>query len=94
MKHKKHFEVIDSTLNQFGLLKEQKIALYKVIAAILHLGNVDFQDHDEGCQVIEAEKKSLNNAANLLGIDARTLSESIMTRSINEKGGASNLKIT
>lgn len=93
LEHKKKFEVIDSTLTQFGLLEEQKIALYKVIAVIFHLGNVDFQDHSEGCQIIETGKKSLHNAANLLGIDTETLAESIMTRSINEKS-TENLKIT
>lgn len=91
---KKKFDVIDSTLTQFGLFEDQKLALYKVIASILHLGNVDFHDQSEGCQIIETEKKSLQNAANLLGMEAEVLAESIMTRVINEKGGASNLKIT
>lgn len=92
--HRKKFQIIDSTSTQLGLLEEQKIALYKVIASFLHLGNIEFQDDGESCLIFETEKNSLKNTANLLGVDSQTLTESITTRIIDEKNGASSSKIT
>lgn len=93
-KHKKNFETIDATLTQFGLSEEQKIALYKILASILHLGELEFTANVEGCELVETKRKSIGNAATLLGVNSEILSESLMTRTINDKYDRSDSKIT
>lgn len=93
-KHAKNFEILDATLTQFGMSEEQKIALYKILASILHLGKLEFAAYTEGCQLVETKRKSIENAATLLGVNLKILSESLMTRTINDKYDRSHSKIT
>lgn len=81
-------------MTQFGMSGEQKVALYKVLASILHLGELEFAENDEGCQLIETRRQFMVNAATLMGLNSEILSESLMTRTINDKYNASNPKIT
>ena len=64
-------------------------AAASLVAALLHLGNIDFEplsgEHDEGCQVRPAASKSLDTAARLLGIE--TLSSLLTARKVQAGGG-------
>ena len=48
-------------------------SVYTSIAAVLHLGNIDFEDDPDdnrgGCRVTDKAEKSLQITAGLLGLD-------------------------
>lgn len=50
--HEKNFEIIDSMMTQFGMSDEQKVVLYKVLASILHLEELEFAENKEECQLV------------------------------------------
>lgn len=51
----KDFEFTDKALKHFGVNDTDRLAIYQIVAAILHLGNVVFEDSPEdsrgGCRV-------------------------------------------
>lgn len=57
---------------------------FKVLASILHLGNVEFTSDDE-CQITADSKKYILYAADLLDVDGYKLEQSILRRSIEVK---------
>lgn len=38
---------MDKALSLFGLDEQQRLGVYTVVAAVLHLGNVSFEDNPE-----------------------------------------------
>ena len=58
----------------------ERLSVFTTIAAVLHLGNVDFEDDPDdnrgGCRVKESSEKSLAFTAKLMGLDPGTIKNS------------------
>lgn len=68
-----------------GISLEEQESIFRVVAAILHLGNIDFiQGKEADSSVIKNEKSRfhLQTAADLLRCDAKSLLDSLCTRII------------
>lgn len=57
------FKLLDQALSRIGFSDSAKVELYAIVAAVLHLGNVTFEDipnaeHD-GCQVSTSSENAL-----------------------------------
>lgn len=77
------FEKIDHSLTSFGLDNETKTGIYKVLAAILHLGNTEFVDAgDDASAISEHSIASCDHAAHLLSIEAQALQTSFLKKNI------------
>ncbi|KAF4363551.1 hypothetical protein F8388_002092 [Cannabis sativa] len=66
-----------------GISEEEQEAIFRVVAAILHLGNVNFAKGEEiDSSVIKDEKSRfhLNMTAELLRCDAKSLEDALITR--------------
>lgn len=82
-KYMTDFEKIDHSLTSFGLDNETKTGIYKVLAAILHLGNIEFLDAgDNASAILESSLASCDHAAQLLSIKAQTLQTSFLKKKI------------
>uniref|UniRef100_A0A2N9EFJ8 Myosin motor domain-containing protein n=1 Tax=Fagus sylvatica TaxID=28930 RepID=A0A2N9EFJ8_FAGSY len=73
-----------------GISEEDQEAIFRTLAAILHLGNIEFspgKEHDSS--VIKDQKSSfhMQMAANLLRCDEKLLLATICTRSIQTREG-------
>lgn len=69
-----------------------KLAIYKVVASVLHLGNISFEespnDNRGGCQVKTESRQFLKTAADLMGIEAEDLQQCLLSRVMQtSKGG-------
>lgn len=42
------FNAVDSTLSKLNFTRQMKFDLYKLLACILHLGNIQFQENVDG----------------------------------------------
>lgn len=82
------FVSINKALFEIGMTKEEKTNIYKILAAILHLGNVVFVDNPltEVCQIADSTKTHFSCAAKLLNIATETLEKSLLTRKMELKG--------
>ena len=76
-------------MDQMDLTKQDKLNIYSTVAAVLHLGNVNFEDDPEstkgGCKVTPRAEQSLNITADMLGLDQRDLRNALITRVLMTK---------
>ncbi|CAL1285121.1 unnamed protein product [Larinioides sclopetarius] len=89
----RNFLALDKALNNMGLSASERQNIYTVVAAVLHLGNVSFEDNPDdckgGCRLAPGAAEVLNIIGSLLGVDAQYLRQSLLSRVMQtSKGGA------
>ncbi|KAG9511399.1 Unconventional myosin-VI, partial [Fragariocoptes setiger] len=82
------FEHTERALENFGVNAEHKLAIYQIVAAVLHLGNISFEDDPDdnrgGCRVVAGQSEySLAVAARLMGLDTELLRQCLASRVIS-----------
>jgi hypothetical protein len=81
-------------MKKIGMAKEKRMDVFKIVAAVLHLGNVEIIDGSNGgAEVTPKGNPAINAAAELLGMDATQLIESITTRATKIPGEATLVKV-
>jgi len=81
-------ETVDC-LTQIGLSQDEQESVFAITAAVLHLGNVSFQESASGdhSAVIAPETQShLHQACRLLGLDVKEVSDAILTKLLSIGG--------
>ncbi|XP_026322263.1 myosin heavy chain 95F [Hyposmocoma kahamanoa] len=84
------FGRLHQALSHIGLSEAEKKAVYSVVAAVLHLGNVQFEDDGGakgGCRVSPESEPSLATTAGLLGVDAGELRMALVSRLMQSSRG-------
>ncbi|KAL8606769.1 Unconventional myosin-VI [Nucella lapillus] len=78
------FKVCDDAMTKMGISATDRMAIFMLVAAVLHLGNVEFEENVEdakgGCKVKAGAEESLTTAAGLLGVDREELRDSLVSR--------------
>ncbi|XP_008201419.1 myosin heavy chain 95F isoform X1 [Tribolium castaneum] len=87
------FLTLDGALSRLGLSDSDRFDIYSTVAAVLHLGNIEFEENPEdtrgGCRVSPSKAKSLEIASGLLGIDPTELRQALEARVMqSSRGGA------
>uniref|UniRef100_A0A8C9RPH6 Unconventional myosin-VI n=1 Tax=Scleropages formosus TaxID=113540 RepID=A0A8C9RPH6_SCLFO len=79
-------------MKKIGLDDAEKLNLFRVVAGVLHLGNIDFEDMGSstgGCTLKNGSGPTLEHCADLLGLDQDDLRVSLTTRvMLTTAGGA------
>lgn len=74
-----------------GMSDTTKLEIYALVAGVLHLGNLTFEENPEdvrgGCQVSKSSEHSLSITAKLLGVDSFELRQALVSRVMQSKGG-------
>lgn len=85
------FKELDQALSRLGLSDGDRIEIYGLVAAVLHLGNITFEDNPEdtrgGCRVAQSSEKTMTTAAKLIGCDPFELRQALVSRVMLSKGG-------
>ncbi|XP_055307029.1 unconventional myosin-Id-like [Sitodiplosis mosellana] len=82
MNMKNSFAELDSALKALG--SDMRESIYTILAAILHLGNVNFTTNNEDfAQISDGSKRSVQYAADLLHTDANNLEQVLLQRTMN-----------
>lgn len=71
-----------------GISKEEQDNVFRIAAAILHLGNCTFAGEDEAVLKDQNAKEHLQSVAALLGVDANALNKALTTRTIQTLEGS------
>jgi myosin-6 len=78
------FAVCDTAMKHLGFGDQERMGTYSLVAAILHLGNIAFEENSEdnkgGCKVVKSAEDSLQMTASLLGVDKEELRDSLVSR--------------
>lgn len=84
------FQQLDEALSRLGMSESTKLEIYALVAGILHLGNISFEENPEdvhgGCQVSKSSEYSLLITSKLLGVDPIKLRQSLVSRVMQSKG--------
>lgn len=80
--------LIDKALIDVGVSVEERVRMYKTLAAIIHLGCLNFEEDPsiEGCQIATATRIHFMYAAQLLGIEQRVFEEYLLKKKMEVKG--------
>lgn len=85
------FQQLDQALSRLGLGDATKFELYALVAAVLHLGNVTFEENPDdvrgGCQVSKSSEHALSMTSKLIGVDSFELRQALVARVMQSKGG-------
>lgn len=69
----------------------ERLCVYSSVAAILHLGNVRFEENPEdvrgGCRMTESSIEALKVASTLLGLDPEELHHALLSRVMQPNKG-------
>ncbi|QDZ17982.1 heavy chain of myosin [Chloropicon primus] len=88
------FEKVCAAMSKCGIQEETQSKMFSILAAILHLGNINFEEKEGGTgendygEVSQASTKSLNVAAILLGVSPKLLQESLSQRTMGGGRGS------
>lgn len=79
---------IDQLFSILDINDDLKMKVYVRIAAIIHLGNIVFEEEEETslCQITVSTRIHLNYAAWLLKINEKCLESSLLTRKLTVNG--------
>uniref|UniRef100_A0AAQ4RRK7 Myosin Ic, paralog b n=1 Tax=Gasterosteus aculeatus aculeatus TaxID=481459 RepID=A0AAQ4RRK7_GASAC len=79
---KNNWKVVMKALSVIGFAEEEVQKLLSIIAGVLHLGNTQFGEGEEGETCITTE----THATNLLGVDVSALGEALTHKKLTAKG--------
>ncbi|XP_028858622.1 myosin VIa isoform X12 [Denticeps clupeoides] len=79
-------------MKKIGLDDTEKLDMFRVVAGVMHLGNIDFEEAGStsgGCNIRNQSRETLEHCAELLGLDEEDLRISLTTRvMLTTAGGA------
>ncbi|XP_071438694.1 myosin heavy chain 95F isoform X2 [Hetaerina americana] len=85
------FKNLDDALARIGLSEKERLSIYTMVAGVLHLGNVTFEDNPEdlkgGSRVCMSAEKSLSVAATLMGVDVEELRQALVSKVMQTSRG-------
>uniref|UniRef100_A0A3B3DVZ7 Unconventional myosin-VI n=1 Tax=Oryzias melastigma TaxID=30732 RepID=A0A3B3DVZ7_ORYME len=84
------FNRMSVAMKKIGLDDTEKLDLFRVVAGVLHLGNVDFEEAGStsgGCTIKNQSSKTLEYCAELLGLEEEDLRVSLTTRAMVTTAG-------
>lgn len=82
-----NFLKIDEQLATFGLTRDERECVYKLLAGILHLGNIEFESSDDdSCRIAITSEDTYKTVAQLLSIELSVLESNLIYRKFVVKG--------
>ncbi|XP_078478514.1 LOW QUALITY PROTEIN: unconventional myosin-Ic-like, partial [Lampetra planeri] len=79
------WRAVMNALPVIGFTEEEVQTLLNIIASVLHLGNTQFGEGEDGQTYLTTEA-TLTNAAKLLGVDGSSLADALTHRKLTAKG--------
>ena len=84
MNDKEEFQLLNHSMDSIGLSSQEKADLFRVVAVVLHLGNIEFEEDVKnkkgGCVITTASEQTLVGVAGLLGVEVEDLRQSLTSR--------------
>ncbi|XP_043272163.1 myosin heavy chain 95F isoform X2 [Venturia canescens] len=85
------FNAIDQALTRLGLTDDERMQIYTMVAAVLHLGNIVFEDNPEdtkgGSRISASSERAVYMSAKLLGVDPEELRQALVSKVMQTSRG-------
>eukprot|EP00040_Diaphanoeca_grandis_P029379 m.172059 g.172059 ORF g.172059 m.172059 type:complete len:1230 (+) comp31666_c7_seq6:107-3796(+) len=82
----KEFAVMEKSMTDIGLDPKEKSNIFRITAAVLHIGNIEFEEVADGCKPSAESEASASGVAAMLGMDRDALMEAIAYKTMNIGG--------
>lgn len=81
-------KTIDKSLAIIGLTQKERLQIYEVLAAILHMGNVTFKKNPitDVLEISNETEHHFEYASQLLHVEPKTLKKTLLARDIEVDG--------
>ncbi|CAG9786936.1 unnamed protein product [Diatraea saccharalis] len=84
------FRVVREAMKVIEIGESEQLAMFEIVASVLHLGNVKFVQNDKGYAEILSHDANSGNVAELLKVDTLKLREALTSRTIDARGDVVN----
>ena len=74
------FDILVQTFNSFGISRRKQIELFKILSAILHIGNLEFCINSNTTTIKNSSQLEL--ISSLLGIDSSSLQHTLLNKTL------------
>ncbi|EFN75980.1 Myosin heavy chain 95F [Harpegnathos saltator] len=85
------FNAFDQAFTRLGLTDAERMDLYTMVASVLHLGNITFEDNPEdtkgGSRITASSEKAVMASARLLGVDPEELCQALVSKVMQTSRG-------
>eukprot|EP01064_Diplonema_japonicum_P024088 TRINITY_DN3456_c0_g4_i1.p1 TRINITY_DN3456_c0_g4~~TRINITY_DN3456_c0_g4_i1.p1 ORF type:complete len:1178 (+),score=358.28 TRINITY_DN3456_c0_g4_i1:37-3534(+) len=85
------FKETCDAMDALGIEKSERESVFRMIAAIIHLGDCKFEKSGDVCVI--STRESLENAADLLEIDAELLERAVTWKTLEISGDVTNVQL-
>lgn len=87
------FQNLDAALAEVNLSTEKRNVLYSILAGILHLGNISFEETSSGCTISGSTRPSLVFASKCLNVNLTELEFTLLNRKMRVKSNKDETEI-
>ncbi|KAK0182057.1 hypothetical protein PV327_000228 [Microctonus hyperodae] len=85
------FDAVDQAFTRLGLTEHERMEIYTMVAAVLHLGNIVFEDNPEdtkgGSRIAAVSERAVIITAKLLGVDSEELRQALVSKVMQTSRG-------
>lgn len=85
------FNTVDQAFTRLGLSPAERLKIYTMVAAVLHLGNIGFEDNPEdtkgGSRIARTSEQAVFMTAQLLSIDPDELKQALISKVMQTSRG-------
>jgi myosin-6 len=85
----KDFAEQEQSMSDCGLEPQEKSNIFRITAAVMHLGNIEFEEGDAGAAIQGHCDATVSGVAAMLGLDAEKLRETLVSKEISIGGEVS-----
>jgi len=90
----KDFAVMEKSMTDCGLEPAEKSNVFRVTAAVLHMGNLYMEEAGDGAKVTDSSKGSLEGVAKMLGLEPGAVEKAMCFKTITIAGKDSDKGLT
>eukprot|EP00041_Stephanoeca_diplocostata_P021489 m.501136 g.501136 ORF g.501136 m.501136 type:complete len:1227 (-) comp21837_c1_seq6:181-3861(-) len=87
----KDFAVMEKSMTDCAFEPGEKSNVFRITAAVLHIGNLVFEEAGDGCNISGSSEATLNGVAQMLGLDVDNMKQSMCYKTVSVAGTESKV---
>lgn len=90
----KDFAVMEKSMTDCGFEAKEKSDVFRITAAVLHIGNIEFEESGDGCAIANTSETTVAGVAQMLGLDADEMKTNMCFKTVSVAGTESKVGLS